>query len=152
MCFRSTPRIAVVLMAGAAFALAGCGGVELSGWNVFDKSNDVWKGPDANKYPIDFKSELLKFLRTDLSDPTNVRGAFITDPTLTQFGSENRYAVCLRYNARNLDGQYQGSKETIAIFYGAQINQVRDATKEECGAAIYRPFPELEALKRLDGK
>jgi hypothetical protein len=152
MRFASIPRIAAALMAGAAFALAGCGGVELSGWNVFDKSSDVWKGPDPNKYPIDYKNEVLKFLRTDLSDPTGVRGAFVTDPTLKQFGSESRYAVCLRYNTRSLDGQYQGSKDTIAIFYGAQLNQLRDATKEECGAAIYRPFPELEALKRLDGK
>src|SRR5215471_15135564 len=81
-----------------------------------------------------------------------VRSAFITDPTLTQFGNENRYTVCLRYNARDSGGQYEGSKDRIAIFYGAQINQVRDATKEECGTAVYRPFPELEAMKRLDGK
>jgi hypothetical protein len=147
----STPRAALALIVGAAFALAGCGGVELSGWNVFEKSNDAWK-VDPNKYPIQFKDELLKFLRTDLNDPTNIRGAFITDPALTQFGNESRYAVCLRYNARGIDGQYQGSKDRIAIFYGAQINQVRDATKEECGTAVYRPFPELEALKRLDGK
>jgi hypothetical protein len=147
----SPPRAAIVLIAGAALALAGCGGVELSGWNVFEKSNDAWK-VDPNKYPIQYKDTLLKFLRTDLSDPTNIRGAFITDPTLTPFGNENRYAVCLRYNARNPDGQYAGSKDMIAIFYATQINQIRDATKEECGAAVYRPFPELEALKRLDGK
>jgi len=140
----------MALMASAV-ALAGCGGVELSGWNVFDKSSDAWK-VDPNKYPIEYKNELLKFLRTDLSDPSGVRSAFITDPTLIQFGSENRYAVCLRYNARDSGGQYQGSKDKIAIFYGAQINQIREATKEECGTAVYRPFPELEAMKRLDGK
>jgi hypothetical protein len=151
MGFVSRRCTAAVLIVSAAFALAGCGGVELSGWNVFEKSNDPWK-VEPNKYPIDYKNDVLKFLRTDLNDPTNIRGAFVTDPTLTQFGSESRYAVCLRYNARGIDGKYQGSKDTIAIFYGAAINQIRDATKEECGAAIYRPFPELEALKRLDGK
>jgi hypothetical protein len=146
----STSRVAIVLVA-CAFALVGCGGVELSGWNVFDKSNDPYK-VDPNKYPIEYKSELLKFLRTDLRDPSGVRSAFITDPTLTQFGNENRYTVCLRYNARDSGGQYEGSKDRIAIFYGAQINQIRDASKEECGTAVYRPFPELEAMKRLDGK
>jgi hypothetical protein len=151
MTFVSATRAAVVLIAGAAFALAGCGGVELSGWNVFDKSSDPFK-IDPNKYPIQYKDELLKFLRVQLNDPTNIRGAFITDPTLMAFGNENRYAVCLRYNARGLDGQYMGSKDALAVFFGAQINQLRDATKEECGTAIYRPFPELEALKRLDGK
>jgi hypothetical protein len=145
----SSYRVALALMA-ATLALAGCGGVELSGWNVFDKSNDPWK-VDPNKYPIEYKNEVLKFLRTDLNDPSGVRGAFITDPTLIQFGNENRYAVCLRYNART-GGQYEGTKDRIAIFYGAQINQVREATKEECGTAVYRPFPELEAMKRLDGK
>ena len=146
----STSRVVPALVV-AGFVLAGCGGVELSGWNVFDKSNDPYK-IDPNKYPIEYKNELLKFLRTDLHDPSGVRGAFITDPTLTQFGNENRYAVCLRYNARDSGGQYEGSKDRIAIFYGAQINQVRDATKEECGTAVYRPFPELEAMKRLDGR
>jgi hypothetical protein len=150
MSWVSTSRVALVLIAGA-FALAGCGGVELSGWNVFDKSNDAWK-VDPNKYPVEYKNELLKFLRTDLPDPSGVRSAFITDPTLIQFGNENRYAVCLRYNARASDGQYLGSKDKIAIFYGAQINQIRDASKEECGSAVFRPFPELEAMKRLDGK
>ncbi|HXW24372.1 MAG TPA: hypothetical protein VEK73_06490 [Xanthobacteraceae bacterium] len=151
MRFVSTRRAAVALIASAAFALAGCGGVELSGWNVFEKSAETFK-VDPNKYPIEYKNELLNFLRNELPDPTNIRGAFLTDPTLTPFGNDNRYAVCLRYNSRSLDGQYQGSKDTIAIFYGAKINQIRDATKEECGAAAYRPFPELEALKRLDGK
>jgi hypothetical protein len=146
----STSRVAAAF-AAATFALAGCGGIELSGWNVFDKSNDPYK-VDPNKYPIEYKNELLKFLRTDLRDPSGVRGAFITDPTLTQFGNDNRYAVCLRYNARDSGGQYEGSKERIAIFYGAQINQIRDATKEECGTAVYRPFPELEAMKRLDAR
>jgi hypothetical protein len=149
---RSVSRFfAVLLLAVAALALAGCGGVQLSGWNVFDKSTDVWK-VDPNKYPTEFKVDLLKFMRTELTDPTNIRGAYITDPTLKQFGNESRYAVCLRYNARGADGQYAGSKDAIAIFYGAQINQLRAATSEECSAVVYRPFPELESLKRLDAR
>jgi hypothetical protein len=144
-------RAAILPLAAAAIALAGCGGVQLSGWNVFDKPADVWK-VDPNKFPTEFKADLLKFMRTELTDPTNIRGAFITDPTLKQFGNESRYAVCLRYNARGFDGQYAGSKDKIAVFYGAQINQFRDATSEECGAVVFRPFPELESLKRLDGR
>jgi hypothetical protein len=81
----STSRVALALVA-TAFALAGCGGIELSGWNMFDKSSDPYK-VDPNKYPIEYKNELLKFLRTDLPDPTNIRGAFLTDPTLSQFGN-----------------------------------------------------------------
>jgi hypothetical protein len=151
MTLDSRPRAAILLLAGAALALGGCGGVQLSGWDVFGKSPDVWK-VEPNKYPMDYKNDLLKFMRTELTDPTNIRSAFITDPTLKPFGNESRYAVCVRYNARGIDGQYQGSKESIAVFYGAQINQFRDATSEECGAVVYRPFPELEALRRLDAR
>jgi hypothetical protein len=151
MTFDALPRAAIVLLAAAALALAGCGGVQLSGWNVFEKRDDPWKA-EPNRFPTEYKNEILKLLRTQLSDPTGVRNAFITDPTLKQFGNDNRYVVCVRYNARDLDGQYQGSKDKIVIFFSAQINQFRDATAEECGTAVYRPFPELEALKRLDAR
>jgi hypothetical protein len=140
-----------MLITAAALTLAGCGGVQLSGWNVFEKHEDPWKA-EPNKYPADYKNELLKFMRTQLPDPSNVRNAFLTDPTLRSFGSESRYAVCVRYNPRGIDGQYQGSKDSLAVFFAAQINQFRDATAEECGTAVYRPFPELEALKRLDAR
>ena len=68
---------------------------------------------------------------------------------LKPFGAESRYAACVRYNARDGEGQYAGSKDRIAVFYAGELNQLIIATPEQCGNAAYQPFPELESLKRL---
>ena len=69
------------------------------------------------------------------------------EPVLKPFGAESRYAACVRYNARS-EGQYIGSKDRLAVFYSGQLNQLINATPEQCGTAAYQPFPELESLKR----
>ena len=46
--------------------------------------------------------------------------------------------------------KYAGSKQKAAIFFGNRINQFVDATPELCGGAQYQPFPELQALQRLN--
>ena len=81
-----------------------------------------------------------------LDDPTNVRDAFITEPVLRSTGKDQRYVVCVRANARDINRNYTGSKDRIAYFFGGHLNQLVDATKEQCGNAAYKPFPELEKL------
>jgi hypothetical protein len=142
-------RRAAAWLAGlAALALAGCGG-SMSDVSKFG-STDAWKA-EPNKFPADYKQDLLNHLRTELIDPTNIRAAFITEPALKPSGNESRYVVCLRYNARNSEGRYEGSKDTLVLFYGGQINQMLEAG-EQCKNAPYQPFPELERLKRLDAR
>ncbi len=81
-----------------------------------------------------------------LDVPTNVKDAFITDPALRAVGRGEHYSVCVRYNARNGANQYVGSKDRVAYFFGGHLNQLIDATPEQCGKAAYKPFPELEKL------
>ena len=133
----------------AALALAGCGG---SGMPDVSKlgSGDKWT-VEPNRFPADYKQDLLAQLRTELVDPTNVRSAFITEPALKPSGNESRYMVCLRYNARNSEGRYEGSKDTLILYYGGQINQMLEAG-DQCKNVPYQPFPELERLKRLDAR
>lgn len=126
-----------------AAALGGCG------WSGLGKSDDVWK-QDPNKVPADYKAELLAYLRTALPDPTSIREAYIAEPALKEFGKENRYAVCVRYNAKNRDGQYAGSKDAVAVYFAGRFNQLVEATRDQCATAAYQPFPELERLTRLD--
>lgn len=97
-------------------------------------------------FPTDYKKEILDTLTHTLDDPINVRDAFISDPMLTPIGKNQRYTACVRFNARNLKKQYVGSKDRIAYFYGGHLNQLVDATPEQCGNAAYKPFPELEKL------
>ena len=101
---------------------------------------------NPNAFPADYKQEILNTMTTSLEDPTNVRAAYISDPLLRTAGKDERYIVCVRSDSRNNDRLYTGSKDRIAIFYGGHLNQLIDATKEQCGSVAYKPFPELEKL------
>lgn len=117
----------------ATLALAACSGS--------DKSE-----PDPNILPKDYRKEIVTSLTTTLDDPTNVREAFVTEPFLAPVGREQRYAVCVRYNARDLARRYVGSKDRIAYFFAGHLNQIVDATPAQCGNAAYKPFPEAEKI------
>src|SRR6185436_8811702 len=131
-CLRA--MLASALALALALALAAC-------------SSDK-KEPEENPnvFPADYKSEILTTMTTMLDDPTNVRNAYISDPMLRAVVKDERYPVCVRSDSRNISRQYSGSKDRIAIFYAGHLNQLIDATKEQCGNAAYKPFPELEQL------
>ena len=57
-----------------------------------------------------------------------------------------RYIACLRYNAKNNDGQYTGSRDMAAYFVTTRLSQIVPADRELCGNAAYQPFPELQNL------
>ena len=102
--------------------------------------------PEPNVVPTNYRQEILDALTSALDDPTNVREASIGDPELRVAGQSQRYTVCLRYNARDLSRQYAGPQVRIAYFYGGHLNQLIEATAEQCGRTVYKPFPELEKL------
>src|SRR5262245_30335078 len=64
-----------------------------------------------NVYPQAYRQDLLAFLRTYLNDPSQVRGAGVSQPELKFVGPGDRYVACVRYNSRNTDGKYLGSKD-----------------------------------------
>ena len=101
---------------------------------------------NPNVFPTDYKNEILFTMTNTLEDPTNIRGAFISEPVLRQAGKDERYVVCVRSDSRNANRHYTGSTDRIGYFYAGHLNQLVEATKEQCGNAAYRPFPELEKL------
>lgn len=104
-----------------------------------------------NVFPANYKADLLAYLRTYLNDPTHVRTAAVTAPFLKSAGPGDRYIVCVRYNARNTDGKYMGSKDGAAIYVSAKLDQFTDTPREVrelCKDAAFAPFPELEKLTR----
>jgi hypothetical protein len=117
-----------------AVALAGC------------SSSGKPPEEDPNIFPSSYKDEISLTLTNTLEDPTNVRGAFISDPVLRTIGKDQRYMVCVRFDSRDANKQYMGSKDRVAYFYGGHLNQLVEASKEQCGSAAYKPFPELEKL------
>jgi hypothetical protein len=122
------------LLSALALALGGC------------SSSSKAPEENPNQLPSDYKDEILNTLTTALDDPTNIRGAYFSDPVVRRAGTEERYVVCLRFDSRNANKEYTGSKDRIAFFYAGHINQIIEATKEQCGNAAYKPFPELEKL------
>jgi hypothetical protein len=106
------------------------------------------KEPDENPnlFPADYKNEILTTMTSTLENPTNVRAAYISDPVLRPVGKNERYVVCVRSDSRNANNHYTGSKDRIALFYDGHLNQLIEATKEQCESTAYKPFPELEKL------
>jgi len=125
----------LVLLSAFAMALAACG-----------SSSKTAPETEPNIVPTDYKNEILQAMTSALDDPSNIREAYISDPVLTQLDLSQRYTACVRFNARDLARNYVGSKDRIAYFFGGHLNQLVEATKEQCGKAAYKPFPELEKL------
>jgi len=143
--------LSVLLIIGLAVPLAGCG----SGRSREEREARI------NIYPDNYRADLLAALHTYVSDPTGIRDAYVSDPTISPIGRQNRYAACVRFNARNSNGRYAGTRDVLAVFVAGRFDQFIDAStqpgaanepttfvKELCGAAEYKRFPELEAMSR----
>lgn len=119
---------------GVAMALFGCAGQKPEA--------------DPNSYPADYKTTLLEFLRGYVADPSGIRNAFLAPPALKPFKADSRYLACVRYDAKDADGQYVGARDFVAIFFAGNLNQFLPAEPDQCKGAAYQPFPELQELKR----
>jgi hypothetical protein len=124
-----TRLVPVALLAVALCACAGSGAQK----------------PQENVYPTNYRPEVVSLLRRKLDDPYGIREAAIAEPVLKSASSGSpRYIACVRFNAKDKDGTYQGAKEFAAYFFAGELTQVVDASREQCGNAAYQPFPELE--------
>src|ERR1041384_4445982 len=126
----------LALLLAAAARLAAC-------------SPDKLSTVDPNVAPTNrYKAEIVETLRALFSknNTTSVSNAVISDPVLQSMGGEQRYVACLRYTAHYADLSMATNTERVAYFYGGHVNQLIEATKEQCGKAIYKPFAELNAL------
>ena len=145
--------VGALMAVALAMALAGCG----SGRSREEREARI------NIYPDNYRTDLLAALHTYVSDPTNIRDAYVSDPSLKPIGTQNRYAACVRFNAKNSDGRYIGSKDVLAVFVGGRFDQFVDPpmqlgtanpssqanpVRELCSQAEYKRFPELEAMIR----
>jgi hypothetical protein len=103
---------------------------------------------EANIYPPNYRADTLAFLKTWLNDASNVREASISEPTLKSAGRVDRYVLCVKFNAKNSQGKYDGSKERMVVFLAGKLDTMVDARRDDCAGAKYQPFPELERLGR----
>jgi hypothetical protein len=103
---------------------------------------------EENILPTDYRPDILTEMRRHVDDPEGIRDAYIAEPALRPYGTVSRYVVCIRFNARNNDGRYVGSKDMAAFYYAGRMTRILDSDRELCGSAAYQPFPELQKLCR----
>lgn len=144
---RARMRALALLMAvSVAVVLGGCA------TETGPSTSELKARWDAeNVYPQGYRQDLLAFLRTYLNDPSQVRSASVSQPQLKYIGPGDRYIACVRYNARNSDGKYVGSKDGAAIYVAGKLDRFLDTPKdvrELCKEVAFAPFPELERLSR----
>src|SRR5207253_723148 len=95
-----------------AAALGGC-----------DMLASVTRTPDPPKldpslFPANYRAEVAGVMRTYLSNPTQVKDAYIAQPFLKQVDKVPQYVTCVRYNPRDSRNQYQGNQTNLALFLG----------------------------------
>jgi hypothetical protein len=101
-------------------------------------------------YPQNYRSEILALMRTYLNDPTGVRDAFVSEPAQRAIDGADRYASCVRYNAKKSGGGYAGSRDSMVLFRAGRLDRIMDSefARAQCKTAKYAPFPELQQMSR----
>lgn len=124
-------------------SLAACAG---GGDNGISFTDD--RGVANQPYPANYRAEVLAFLKTYLNDPTGVRDAQMAEPVQRTVGGRLRYVSCLRYNPRESDGSYRGSRERGIVYVDGRLDRITENISDICAGAAYAPFPELEKMTR----
>jgi hypothetical protein len=106
------------------------------------------RGTASQPWPANYKAELLAFMKTYLNNPVGVKEAVLAEPVQRTVGGRLRYVACLRYNARDSDGNYRGPRERAVLYVDARLDRIIEDTADTCAAAVYAPFPELEKMTR----
>jgi hypothetical protein len=106
------------------------------------------RGLTSQPYPANYKPELLAFMKTYLNNPVGVKEAMLAEPVQRTVGGRLRYVVCLRYNARDTDGNYRGQRERAVLYVDARLDRIVEEASDTCAGAVYAAFPELERMVR----
>jgi hypothetical protein len=130
-------------MFAVALVLAACAG---EGQNNLTFTDD--RGITSQPWPANYKPELLAFMKTYLNNPVGVKDAMLAEPVQRTVGGRLRYVTCLRYNAKDSDGNFQGQRERVVLYVDARLDRIVEDASDICAGAVYAPFPELERMTR----
>jgi hypothetical protein len=124
-------------------ALAGCLGSEDGRTTSFMEDSSA-----TQRYPNNYRAELLAFMRTYLNNPVGVRNAEMAEPVQRTVGGRVRYVSCLRFYPRESDGTYRETRERAVMYVNGRLDRLVENAGEVCAGAVYAPFPELEKMVR----
>src|SRR5690348_3851378 len=139
------PALAVLVI---PLLLVGCG------TNIEPTQNQLrtmWE--QSNVAPVDYKRDILAFMRSYLNDPAQVKDGAVSAPVRKTLPGDpgERIVSCLRYNAKKSGGAYAGIKTGVVVYGSGKLDRFIDVPKVAqtvCEGATYEPFPELGRLTR----
>jgi hypothetical protein len=137
----SAKRMAVLIL---PLVLAACAASEESRSISFTSDRGVGNQP----YPVNYRAELLAFMKTYLNNPVGVRDASMAEPVQRTVGGRLRYISCLRFSPRGFDGTYREVRERAVVYVDSRLDHVVEHADELCAGASYAPFPDLEQMTR----
>jgi hypothetical protein len=106
------------------------------------------RGVADQPFPKNYRGEVLAFMKTYLNNPVGLQETAMAEPIQRTVGGRLRYVSCLRYSARDTDGQYAPTREMAIVYVDGRLDRTVENPKELCAAATYAPFPELALLTR----
>ena len=106
------------------------------------------RGVSSQPFPKNYRTEVLAFMKTYLNNPVGVRDAVMADPVERIVGGRLRYLACLRFSAREPDGDYREPRERAILFVDGRLDRIIDNAVEPCAGVAYVPFAELEKMTR----
>jgi hypothetical protein len=137
----STKFAAILLL---PMALAACAGGDESRSVTYTDDRSVSNQP----FPNNYKSEILSLMKTYLNNPVGVRDAAMAEPVQRVVGGRLRYVSCLRFTARDTEGNYREPRERAILFVDGRLDRIVENASEPCAGAVYAPFPDLEKMTR----
>jgi hypothetical protein len=132
----------------AACLLTGCG-TNLEPTQAELKS--AWEA--RNLTPVNYKADIVAYMRTYLNDPRNVRNAAVSTPALKTLPGDpgDRIVTCVRYSAKTSTGQYGATKTGVAVFVSGRLDRFIETpivVRDVCKDAELIAFPELQQMTR----
>jgi hypothetical protein len=137
-----TAKMAAILL--LPIALAACAGGDEARSITYTDDRGVSNQP----FPNNYKNEILSFMRTYLNNPVGVRDAVMAEPVQRVVGGRLRYVSCLRYSARDSDGNYREPRERAILFVDGRLDRIIENASDPCAGAVYAPFPALQTMVR----
>lgn len=141
--FGSSVKYAAALL--LPIALAACVSDDDSVKSISYTSD---RGGAEQPFPNNYRTELLAFLKTYINNPVAIRNAVIAEPVQRTVGGRQRYVVCVKYSARDFDGNYRDARDHALIYVDGRLDHIVDKPGDDCAGAVYAAFPELEKLTR----
>jgi hypothetical protein len=136
--------VKIVAMLLLPAVLAACAGSDEGRGISYTDDRGVANQP----FPGNYKSEIISFMKTYLNNPVGVRDAGMAEPVQRVIGGRLRYVSCLRFTARDSDGNYREPRERAIQYVDGRLDRIVENAAEPCAGAVYAAFPELEKMVR----